>query len=180
MLTTLRRKPTAPEREPDAVDMLLECHDRIRRFTGMAEWLATAQATAAPASEVQETAAGVLRYFTEALPHHSADEDFSLAPRLLGGSLPDELRAAVTAMTAQHGGIEATLGALIPGWRAVAGDASVLPAHAAELGRSAAALRGLWDVHLALEESTIFPAVRARFSPGELAEVLVEMLARRG
>ena len=53
MLTTLRKKST-PLREPDAVDLLRECHERIRRFTRMAAWLCHAHD--APALAVQETA----------------------------------------------------------------------------------------------------------------------------
>lgn len=176
MLIPLKKK-AEPVHEPGAFDLLLECHDRIRRFTKLAEWLA--HATDSPARAVKETAEGVHRYFTVALPKHSADEDESLAPRLLALTLQDELRAAVVTMTRQHATLEETLAALIPSWRAVAEDPSALPDHAALMARHVEQLRALWDAHLHLEETIVFPAARARLSAAAQRAVLQEMRARR-
>jgi iron-sulfur cluster repair protein YtfE (RIC family) len=171
------RKRAEPVKAPDAVDLLRECHDRIRRFTRMAEWLA--DAGDAPHTAVKETAEAVLRYFTEALPRHSADEEQSIAPRLLATRAPIELREAVAAMTRQHEPIEQTLAALAPLWRQVAATPASLPACAAQMERHVNQLKALWDPHLHLEETLIFPAIRARLSPAALEEILKEMRARR-
>ena len=177
MLTTLRRT-ASPTREPDVVDLLLECHERIRRFTRMAAWLCHAHD--APSLAVRETAHDVHRYFTVALPLHSADEDLSIAPRLAKARLPDDLAAATSAMTRQHETIEETVAALAPKWAAVAEDAAALERHAEEMEKLVDRLQGLWTTHLHLEETMVFPAIRARLSPGEQARILQEMRDRRG
>jgi iron-sulfur cluster repair protein YtfE (RIC family) len=177
MLTTLKKKGT-PVREPDAVDLLLDCHERIRRFTRMAEWLCHAHD--APGLAVQETAAAVHRYFTEALPLHSADEDGSIAPRLARSRAGAEALAAAAAMARQHGPIEETLAALRPMWRAVADDPAALADHAPAMERLVDRLKGLWDTHLHLEEVVVFPAARRYLSASEKASVLKEMRERRG
>ena len=72
MLTKLRS--SAPVRTGrDVVDLLLECHARIRRFLGMARHLADAEAVAD--REASEAAAAIGRYFEVALPLHTTDED---------------------------------------------------------------------------------------------------------
>lgn len=176
MLIPLKKRGE-PVREPEAFDLLLECHERIRRFTKLAEWLA--HAGDAPEAAVRETAADVLRYFTVALPKHSADEDQSLAPRLLALTITEELRSAVATMTRQHATLEETIGALIPSWRAVAEDPGALAAHAPAMERHVEQLRALWDAHLHLEETTVFPAARARLSAAAQRDMLHEMRARR-
>lgn len=184
MLISLKKKAD-PVREPGAFDLLLECHERIRRFTSMAEWLAHATPATvapehgAPEAAVKETAEAVLRYFTVALPHHSADEDRSLAPRMLALPLGDELASAVRRMTDQHTTLEETIASLVPAWRAVAADPAALLEHSAPMARHVERLRGLWDTHLHLEEMIVFPAARLRIAASDQREMLLEMRARR-
>ena len=175
MLHTLgkRRDDGAGE---SVVDHLLACHHRIRHFTGVAT--ALAEAPSAPPDEVASAAAGVLRYFSEALPKHSADEDASIAPRLAPRA-DDTVRAALTAMEEQHEALHRTLDRACDLWAAVAEDPTKLAALAPDLARVAADLAAQWDVHLALEEATIFPAARALLTRDEEAEIQGEMIARR-
>lgn len=176
MLISLKKR-AEPVHEPGAFDLLTECHERIRRFTKLAEWLA--HAADAPDAAVKETAESVLRYYTVALPKHSTDEDESLAPRLLALAIPEELRVATTTMTRQHATLEETIAGLLPGWRAVAEDPRALPDHAPAMVRLVDQLRALWDAHLYLEETIVFPAARARLSASAQRDLLREMRARR-
>ncbi|MFT3764117.1 MAG: hemerythrin domain-containing protein [Minicystis sp.] len=176
MLHTIRRRPDG-DAPGDAVDALLECHRRIRHFTAVAA--ALPEATTASAAEIAEAAAGVARYFAVALPLHSTDEEVSIAPRLLAHAPAEALRAALAAMERQHDAIDATLASALPRWRAVADDPACLPAHAAALRGLAARLAAQWEEHLALEEATIFPAMRALLPSSEMNVIQVEMRARR-
>jgi hypothetical protein len=177
MLHGIRRREES--RVPgDAVDALLDCHGRIRHFTAIT--LTLPGVTAAPPAEIASAAAGVVRYFTEALPLHSTDEDVSIAPRLLALDLPEAVRAALATMTQQHGEIDRTLGSALPCLSAVAADPASLSAHAAALRGLAARLSAQWDEHLGLEEATIFPAVRALLPASEHDAIRREMRARRG
>lgn len=177
-MLSLRKKSAVPVRpEPGALDLLLECHERIRRFTRMAVWLA--HAGDAPPAAVQETATAVLRYFTEGLPRHSKDEDESLAPRLRAAVISADLRASLESMTRQHEGLEEVISALVPAWREVANDPQRLLVHTDTMERLTDQLCGMWAVHLNLEENHIFPAARAHLPPKAWAEILEEMRARR-
>jgi hemerythrin-like domain-containing protein len=132
-----------------------------------------------PPEQIVEAAASVLRYFTVALPLHSADEDASVAPRLLALTLPVDIRDAVKGMTAQHDTLHETIRELSIGWAEVARDAAALHEFAPTLAPKSATLDTLFGVHLAMEESTIFPAIRALLPEHERNAILNEIRARR-
>ena len=177
MLLTLRRGAGVVA-EPDAVDLLLACHQRIRHFTQVAA--ALADAPDAPPAEVAAAAVGVLRYFTEALPLHAEDEDASVAPRLLAAEPPAQVRVALESMTREHGALDEALAALAPRWRAVAFEPGRIEDEAPELRVLTARLAERWAAHLAPEEAIVFPAMRSTLSPGSLHDIVREMRARRG
>ncbi len=171
MLTGLG-KPSTPS---DAVDLLLECHVRIRHFTDMA--LRLGAASRAEPGEIADTAARVRRYFAEALPLHVRDEEDSLAPRLRGRD--PVLDAAIAAMEREHGEHRESLEALIE----AAGEIALDPAsHArlrAELARAAGDLSRQFEVHLAQEEAIVLPAVRRLLDAASDAAIVGEMRQRR-
>src|SRR5512138_411206 len=61
----------------DVVDLLDECHGRIRRFLAMARALANAPRDAA-LSEIVATASQVRRYFAEGFALHVEDEEIDI------------------------------------------------------------------------------------------------------
>lgn len=175
MLTTLNKGPRS-ERAPDVVDALIECHERIRRFSAMAVKLA--QSPGEEPALVSDAASRVHRYFDVALPLHTVDEDESILPRLIERA-GDTVRAALETMRAEHREIDAALDELRPRWLDIARDpARVADDLATLLARSEALFRA-FERHLAAEESTILPAIRQHFTPEEHAAVRREMQARR-
>ena len=172
----MRRAPgliaTPPE---DTVVAALEaCHERIRRFGGLAERVAVEAATDA---ERAEAAAAVVRYFAVALPLHAADEDRSLAPRLVGRDAA--LDAALARMTADHAEHAAVLDPVVALCRQLAAAPATHAALAPTLAPAAAAMVAAFAAHLALEEAIVFPAVAA-LPAAVQRELRAEMLARRG
>jgi hypothetical protein len=159
------------------VEALLACHQRIRHFTSLAAALATTPG--ASLQEIAEVARAVGRYFELALPLHAADEDLSVAPRLLARGADEPLWMALQTMSAQHVSSDATLVEALPLWRRVAADPAALAAQAARLGELARALAAHWEDHLGMEETIIFPAITARLDDAERAAMLAEMRARR-
>src|SRR5215468_1101653 len=94
MLTRIGSSP-----EPaDVVDLLIECHERIRSFIAPAGRVANADRPSAV--EVREVARRITRYFSEALPLHVADEEESIMPRLRGKTA--ELDASLSEMREEH------------------------------------------------------------------------------
>lgn len=166
------RAPGLSARPPDdtVVAALLACHERIHRFTALAARLGTPDGTAA---ERAEAAAGVVRYFTVALPLHAADEDASLAPRLAGRD--PAVDAALAQMTAEHVAHAAPLARVVDAARTIVAAPATVPP---DLAAAAAALATLFAAHLALEERAIFPAIAALPADVE-ATIRAEMLARR-
>ena len=166
------RSPGLSARPPDdtVLAALLAGHERSHRFAALAGRLATADGTP---TERAEAGAGVVRYFTVALPLHAADEDLSLAPRLRGRDAAVD--AALTQMTAEHVAHAGPLARVVDAARAIVAAPATAPP---DLAAAAAALAALFAAHLALEERAIFPAIAAL--PAEVqATIRAEMLARR-
>lgn len=171
MLTRLGSRPPAE----DVVDLLLECHARIRSFTELALRLASARSL--PPEEVAEAARSVRRYFQEALPLHALDEEESVLPRLAGRD--PGLDGALADMRREHAEHGEVLGRVV----ALCAELEAEPARHAErtdeLARAAEALRLHFDRHLAPEEATIFPAIRRLVPEEERRRILEELRARR-
>jgi hemerythrin-like domain-containing protein len=171
MLVKLGQRDTTE----DVVDLLRECHDRIRRFLGFAHRLASAEGLAA--GEIRDVAGQIYRYFTVSLPLHVADEDVDLAPRLRGTSA--EVDAALATMTREHVEHERATAAVVALCAELARDPAQHASRAPELAAATATLAALFDPHLELEERVIFPALAA-LPAADRDALRLAMRARRG
>lgn len=157
------------------VDLLLECHQRIRSFSALA--VAVSEQPDFQSSEVADACVRVQRYFSEALPLHVKDEEESIAPRLIGKSR--EVDQALAQMQTQHRTHEAPLRRLLE----LCGNLRALPAETpavrTELTELAIRLQSELERHLVLEETTIFPAVRIHLPVDTQAMIVRELRARR-
>ncbi len=160
--------------EPESLlTLLLACHARIRRFYRLA--LTVGVRSDLPATEVQNTAAQCLHYFTEAFPLHVRDEEESLWPRLAGHD--PSLDASLAQMRAQHLEHEARLGVLALALGAVFRHPNDPAAHR-RLAAAASSLETDFDDHLALEEQELFPFL-GRVISGEQREAIVQEIRER-
>ncbi len=159
----------------DAVDLLLECHARIRHFLALARRLGEARGESPEA--LAEAAGQVHRYFTLALPLHARDEEESIAPRLKGRDAA--LDAELDAMAREHREHQRPLGTLVAACAEVAGDPGRLAEVAGILLRATAELEAQFAEHLAREEEVILPAVRRLLDAATDASVVSEMRGRR-
>lgn len=140
----------------DVVELLYECHARIRKFLELARRLA-ATPTLGDA-DIRTAAMQVRRYFKAAFPLHLQDEDEILTPRL--GKQSAAVDEALAKMHADHVEHAPLVDRLVALCSTLETDPHKLPALANELGETAAALTSVIEPHLALEEKTIFPALR--------------------
>jgi iron-sulfur cluster repair protein YtfE (RIC family) len=170
----LRPKSPNPAREHDLVDLLLECHERIRKFVALAR--TAGESTDAPSDQVVDACASVERYFVEALPLHVRDEEESLVPRLSGHSRA--LDDALSMMESQHAEHGPQLSALLRASAAVRAAPEAL-ALRAELVHTAEELERAFSAHLQLEETQIFPAIRTALPADVQASIIKELRARR-
>jgi iron-sulfur cluster repair protein YtfE (RIC family) len=165
-------KPAAAD---DAVDLLLECHERIRSFLALARRIA--EVGPSEPGSVPDAAARVRRYFTEALPLHAQDEEESILPRLHG--LDASVDADLEAMSREHREHERPLGVLVGACDQLARAPERLPELAPAVSRAAGELERHFAEHLRREEAVIFPAVRRLLDRSADAAIVREIRARR-
>jgi iron-sulfur cluster repair protein YtfE (RIC family) len=132
----------------DIVDLLVACHERIRFFIDLAERLA--QTTDASLEEVREAAARVVRYFSESLPLHIADEEESIVPRLVGRE--PMLDKTLEAMCDEHDAHAPRLQRLVEICRTLQNVPDRLPELKGDLRDIASHLANDFKTHLAQEE----------------------------
>src|SRR4051812_1190058 len=158
---------------PELQQNLVDCHERIRKFTQIALELGRP----APVEEVAEAAAAVKRYFTIALPLHADDEDLSLAPRLRVTA--PALAELLDKMSAEHAPIHQTIADLDPLWQSVIEEPARQPELAGRLRAPASWLSELFESHLRPEEEIVFPHMIQALAPDAITEILAEIRARR-
>jgi len=141
--------------EGDVVDLLCECHTRIRNFLAIARRLALSPDV--EPDRRRETATQVHRYFTQAFPLHIADEDELVALSLAQQS--PGLDAALATMKSDHVDHAPVISSML--------DATTMllqhPHHRANGPALLAAVESaarVLEPHLQLEEREIFPALR--------------------
>jgi iron-sulfur cluster repair protein YtfE (RIC family) len=145
-----------PAASGDAVDLLLECHGRIRSFLALARRLGEVRGAAADA--VADAAFRVSRYFTLALPLHAQDAEKSIVPRLRGRD--PAVDAELETMLREHRQHERPLRALVAACSKLSRDPGRHGELAATVEWAAEELERHFAAHLAREESVIFPAIR--------------------
>ena len=163
------------QHEPELVDLLTECHKRIRSFLDLAHRVATTPGL--HPDDISGAAAQVHRYFTGAFPLHMADEDELLLPRLRGREAA--LDAALDRMQADHEEHADLVEHLVALCDELMRDPRRLAARTRELGETVDELTLGLEAHLSLEELVIFPRLD-RLSAVERAAIRREMRARRG
>ncbi len=152
MLHTLGKRATSE----DAVELLVECHGRIRKFLGFAR--ALADKPEAPASEVRAVAGQIRRYFSVALPLHIADEEELITPRLATAN--DAVARALATMHGDHAAHAAEIARLVALCSELEREPARLAQRAGELHASAVQCTADLEPHLELEERVVFPALR--------------------
>jgi hemerythrin-like domain-containing protein len=163
----------------DPIGLLTDCHRRIERFLSVLVRLG-GEGELTPEKRVSlETA---LRYFREAAPKHTADEEESLFPRLRSLEMP-EVKAMLGKLDALETDHERATQAhtemdrLGQQWLA-AGRLS--PRESEQFAALATELAVLYRQHIAAEEDELFPLAAAALQRPEREEVGKEMAARRG
>ena len=154
MWVPIGRRPASP---PDdaLLELLLECHGRIRRFLATGRRLVEAEG--APAAEVTETAQALYRYFATALPLHVLDEEATIMPRVRGRYA--HVDVALDRMAAEHASHGPNLARLIDLCAELGQQPEQLPARRAALNAVITALEGDLLPHLTQEEAVIFPVL---------------------
>ncbi|MCC6675541.1 MAG: hemerythrin domain-containing protein [Phycisphaerales bacterium] len=160
----------------EPIGLLTDCHRRVESFLGVLRRVA--EGGPALSDERARALRESLRYFREAAPRHTADEEESLFPRMRRAgsnalSEVERLEADHAHAAPMHAEVERLGGA----WLA---KGTMDPADQARLLSTVIDLETLYREHIRAEESMVFPEAARLLSARELAEVGSEMRARRG
>ena len=166
----------------DPVGMLGDCHRRIVRFLHILVSLAIEE-SGGPLSDQQRTLlATSLRYFREAAPKHTADEEESLFPRLRSLDLPglETVLARIDSLEQDHECAERShvevdrLGQL---WLS---NGRLSLEDAGRLSTLLNQLAALYRHHIGTEDTEVFPFAANVLSAAHREAIGAEMAARRG
>lgn len=166
----------------DPIGMLSDCHRRIERFLQTLIVIGR-DAHGGPLDGEQRAALQTsLTYFREAAPKHTADEEESLFPRLRGFDSPEAkaVLMQVDALEDDHERAETAhreVERLGQEWL-IRGQ---LPAEdASRFDQLLAKLSELYQHHIRIEDTEVFPSAKRLLSAADSSAVGAEMAARRG
>lgn len=167
---TLHPAPAASFDEP--FEMLLACHDRVRRMLSLLQRLQMHLAGHGADDQAAAAARDLMRYFDSAGPAHHEDEERHILPELVlqgHAALAGRLHAEHQRMAADWAVVRAALQQVAAG-QAVTADATA----------PWQAFAALYGIHIDLEEGIAYPAVLASADPATQQAMGHEMAARRG
>jgi hemerythrin-like domain-containing protein len=165
----------------EPLGLLSDCHRRIEHFLGVLTAIEQQSRGGGLTDAQRAQLQGALTYFATAAPRHSADEEESLFPRLRACSDPAAHDALETVATLEREHAEAdrrhqAVDSLVRRWlrkgQLTADDGGQLREHLA-------ALTGLYERHIGIEDRELFPIAARLLSPAEIQEIGREMAARR-
>jgi hemerythrin-like domain-containing protein len=162
--------------------LLSDCHRRIEYFLNLLLTVAAQADKTGVGAEEREALQTALRYFREAAPKHTLDEEESLFPRLRALQNP-QAEAACTMLARLHEDHQTAEAAhqeverIFRQW--LADDALPLDSRK-RLTERLNELKQIYEAHIALEDHQIFPLARTLLEASEQQAIASEMASRRG
>jgi hemerythrin-like domain-containing protein len=164
------------------LELLSDCHRRIERFLAALSQIAAIAHGRGLVENERGSVTTALKYFREAAPRHTADEEESLFPRMRSCS-GEEVAAAlkkVDALEADHGRanrLHAEVDEIFSEWleRTV-----ITPAKEKQLRHDLAELAALYSEHIRVEDQIVFPFAGRILDDETRLEIGREMAKRRG
>ncbi len=164
----------------DPTALLSDCHRRIEMFLRSLERVADVidKPLEADARTALETS---LRYFREAAPKHTADEEESLFPRLRGISNSDlqATLAKLNGLETEHRRADVLHADVDALGRTCLGDEALSPSDATKFRNAVAELASIYKEHIRIEDEEVFPVAARILSDREKSDIAGEMASRR-
>lgn len=166
----------------DPLQLMTDCHRRIERFLSILEKVVISGRGGHLDHESREAINASLTYFREAAPKHTADEEESLFPRLARQQTNGDRSVAeqIRRLSSDHAAVQqrhADIERLAAQWLQ---DGYMSANDTGELLLNLAALKTIYASHIQLEDTKLFPQAKRLLGDDELAEIGMEMAARRG
>jgi hemerythrin-like domain-containing protein len=169
-----------PHSFTDPTGLLADCHRRIEMFLDSLTAVAKV-VDQSPQQETRRALENALRYFREAAPKHTADEEESLFPRLrrVRTAEVEKCLAKLEALEVDHRWAE-SLHAKVEKLGAEYLSQGALSAEQIVRFRQAIAeLSAMYKRHIAVEDELLFPVASRSLSPAAKQAIAEEMAARR-
>lgn len=176
----MSKTPSDPDAQTkiaiDGLDVLDACHRQTVFTLGKLAALVSRLDKFGPDAEARAMAREIVQYFSTTARQHHEDEERHVFPKLLAAS-DDETTQVVLRLQQDHGWLEENWIEIAPQLDAVA--AGMTWYDPAALSEGVKVFAALSLDHIALEESLIYPQVRAKLQGAERREMGREMAARR-
>jgi hemerythrin-like domain-containing protein len=163
-------QPIAPSID-HPIELLLACHDKVRRFAELALKLAAHIEQDGPDEQAADAARTILRYFDLAAPLHHEDEDVDLFPALkaLGHA---ELTHQIDTLSAEHDELGQQWQALRP-WLIAITEGQLIT-----LDVPVRVFAHRYQHHAQQEEALLYPWA-TQLNAAQIAHISQAMVARR-
>jgi hemerythrin-like domain-containing protein len=164
----------------DPTGLLSDCHRRIEMFLGSIA--AVAEVIDRPATEdIREALEAALRYFQQAAPKHTADEEESLFPRLRGIANADLASALskLDALEEEHRWANPLHDRLDQLGAKFLSDGRLSLAEIESFRAAIRDLRAMYARHISMEDTVVFPLAARVLSEEQKAIIADEMAGRR-
>jgi hemerythrin-like domain-containing protein len=181
MPVTLGARPQANFDQP--LELLSDCHRRIEHFLSVLVTVVDRRKGQPMDDEHRRAVVAALRYFDEAAPKHTADEEESLFPRLRELA---KVNAQVASAMSQIDTLEsdheaanqahAEVSSWFECWLSVG---TLQPGQVNRLQRVLDVLQQLYCQHIAVEDREVFRLASQVLTQREVSELGQEMLLRR-
>lgn len=179
-MVQINAKPLAGFDRP--IEMLMDCHRRIEHFLDVMIRVVELYSGRALDADGRRAIEASRQYFAHSAPHHTADEEQSLFPRMqsagaseaIEGRQLDRLRRDHETAEKLHKRIDQ----LLDEW--VASGKPLPESKRDSLREDLTEVRGLYADHIGVEEQQVFPLAARLLGDRELREIGTEMRTRRG
>jgi len=165
----------------EPLGLLSDCHRRIEHFLAVLDRVVSPAAGGPLTDQLRRDLEAALRYFAEAAPRHTADEEISVFPRLRQCDDPAASAAmrSIDALEHDHDEAEvhhARIDTLLRRWLA---DNALATAEVEEVRGRLVHLQALYRRHIAVEDNEVFPAAARVLDRSAIEAIGAEMAARR-
>jgi hemerythrin-like domain-containing protein len=164
------------------IGLLSDCHRRIERFLQTLITVAIRAAGGHLEAEHRQALDAALKYFREAAPKHTADEEEDLFPALrqVGSRRASGVLAGLDRLEGEHKRADIwhrEVEEICQRWLR---DGHLSGEQAVHLGELLKSLSDLYRAHIALEEQDVFPVAQAELSAAAKQAMGRRMAERRG
>jgi len=165
----------------DPIGMLGDCHRRIEMFLNVLVRVAEQARGEALNEEQRGALETALRYFREAAPKHTADEEESLFPRLrqIESAEVRALMARIDSLEEEHVCADRSHAEIDDLGKLWLRDGTLPAEEASRLLTLLVQLRDLYRHHIATEDNEVFPTAKAALSAADREAIGGEMASRR-